>query len=488
MPESILLCIDEQTWQHPELIGFEGEVLGKQPWLAVRSCGEDARRFVGNADSLEEAWIVSCDDVEPINLAATLKGDKPGMRVRLVTAEGCGSLLSRAHTAGIDEVIGLKALARCYAECKGRFMNTIAGFDAHALPCSDESSGSGRVAASDAPSLREKGGLESSSRIGSVINLPSPIQRSRQARRIDEGGAEDPIPLASCRQDDPNGPSKHASSQAVVHAAKKAFCLPVVSGSGGAGKSTVSVLSAYNASSRGLRTLLVDYDLQFGDAAFMAGAKSPLTLDDALGYPEKLEREVARGMPLTVVAAPSRLEAADEIARDIPAFLDRVSGWFDVVVANTGSTWADHHAVLLERSSAALFLVDQRMSSVRACRHALDLCARCGIASGPFKFALNKCAKGAPLTSSDVSNALQGTLVFELRDGGRDVEDCLSGGAIGDLVEMGNELYGSIDYIMGQLLPKGKGGFSAAVEQEEERRGFRRRGRHVNKRRGRKAS
>src|SRR5699024_7745882 len=109
-------------------------------------------------------------------------------------------------------------------------------------------------------------------------------------------------------------------------------------------------------------------------------------------------------------------------------------------VANTGASWEEQHALLLERSSKALFLVDQRPSSLRACRHALDLCARCGIATGPFVFAANRCAKGALLTSLDVSCALQGAHAVELRDGGREVEEVVGAGQPLDLVASKNEL------------------------------------------------
>ena len=49
---------------------------------------------------------------------------------------------------------------------------------------------------------------------------------------------------------------------------------PVVSGSGGAGKSTVSVLSALIAQRMGYNTLLLDFDLQFGDAPALMGVQN----------------------------------------------------------------------------------------------------------------------------------------------------------------------------------------------------------------------
>ena len=136
-----------------------------------------------------------------------------------------------------------------------------------------------------------------------------------------------------------------------------------------------------------------------------------------------------------------------------PALLETLDGRFDVIVANTGGAWAEQHAVLLERSSKALFLIDQRMSSVNACKRALDLCARCGIAVNPLLFVLNGCGKGAPLSSMDVSCALKGAHVHELADGGADVEDMLAAHGIEELFDARNELVASIEQLLAEVIP-----------------------------------
>lgn len=158
---------------------------------------------------------------------------------------------------------------------------------------------------------------------------------------------------------------------------------------------------------------------------------------------------------------------------------------FDVVIANTGAAWAEQHAALLERSNAALFLVDQRASSIRACKHALELCARCGIATGPFKFAINRCAKGAPLTSIDVSCALRGVPVFELRDGGPDVEELLGAGSPAELLKARNEFCTSLEQLFVKVLPD-SGGRKGSLEPTVASREEKRRGRHAGRKWGRR--
>lgn len=442
MSSRVALCIDELTCRNPDLVGLGGEALDSQPWLDVFLTGEAARRGVDENSDIEEAWVVSSEDVEPINLAATLKADRPDVLVRLVESEGCGSLFSRAHTALIDEVADQATFVRRYADAKRRF----ASEDAPALA----------GAPAEAPALAP----------------PLPNEVSVLAPEyVSADFLESPL-------------VQLMTQTAPVVQAGRAFLMPVVSGSGGAGKSSVATVGAYIARQMGYRTLLLDYDLQFGDVAFMAGVERALAIDEAIARPEKVERELRRDPGLAVLAAPARLEAAEEVVHALPRLLDDLGGMFDVIIANTGAAWAEQHAVLLERCSAALFLVDQRSSSVRACRHALELCARCGIASGPFQFALNRCSKGAPLTSADVSSALQGAPVFELKDGGREVEDYLGGGAAAELLDSRNEFCVSLERVMGQLLP---GAPSRAIEMPgmpDDRRASKRRGRHAGRKRG----
>ena len=134
--------------------------------------------------------------------------------------------------------------------------------------------------------------------------------------------------------------------------------------------------------------------------------------------------------PLVLVSAPRALERSEVVAASMGSVVDVLVASFDFVIANTGGGWDDVHLLLLERAAASLFLVDQRASSVRACRHALDLCLRCGIATGSFLLAVNRCTRHAPFTSIDVSSALDGAHVAELADGGREVEELLGAGVL----------------------------------------------------------
>ena len=394
MMPTMALCADAESIRRPDLIGLAGENLARQEWLRLFSSGEEARRFLRADRSVAEAWIASCDDVEPINLAF----------------QGTGSLMSRATAAGIDASLTRQAFVERYAAAKRRHVPT------------GDTAGTGPGAGAGAPR-------------SAVRFAPAPALTSRP-----------PV-------------SGHP-----------AFVLPVVSGSGGAGKSTVAVLSALFSQGLGYRTLLLDFDLRFGDAHELVGVPGALAVDEALASPARLEGLAPDGLVPAVLAAPKRLEDAEAVVREAPRLLDDLRGRFDVVVANTGASWAEEHALLLERCSKALFLVDQRPSSLRACRHALELCSRCGIATGPFLFAANRCAKGAPLTSIDVSCALRGAPAVELRDGGGEVEELLGAGQPLDLIAAKNDLCTSLEHVLVDLLPGCEGRTLSLAEPSGARR------------------
>ena len=122
----VALCVDRLTCQSPQLIGLDGEALDAQRWLSVYVSGDEARTAVAERDGIDEVWVASCDDVDPINLAATLKADNPALPVLLVTTERCGSLCSRAHTASIDGVLDVRAFLERYSEVKARFAGLFA--------------------------------------------------------------------------------------------------------------------------------------------------------------------------------------------------------------------------------------------------------------------------------------------------------------------------------------------------------------------------
>lgn len=476
MKTLVALCADETSMRHPELIGLAGESLAAQEWLRLFSSGAQLRTFLRADRLVDEVWVVSCDDVEPINLAATLKSDRRSLRVCLVSFQETGSLKSRASAASLDATLTRQAFATRYAAFKRTRSEPVrveAGASASGIAGLGRPGGAPQPSA--APGVQGFGPSEPAGRPASVAsgNAAGATGGPGPGASGQPCGPPSAAPSvgAACATASGPAPKPSAAEQAarpitvqvVQDAPRDAFLLPVVSGSGGAGKSAVAALAAAIANLRGHRTLLLDFDLQFGDMREMTGLPEALGIDEALADPSRLAQLSPSAGGVSVLGAPRHLEDAESIARQAPALLDALKGMFDVIVANTGAAWADQHAVLLERCAKALFLIDQRASSLRACKRALDLCARCGIAAGPFLFAVNFCGKGAPFTSIDASCALRGAEVFELADGGMEVEEALSEGRPLDLVEAGNPFAQSLAGVLAGILPAAEGG--AGIEE-----------------------
>ena len=213
------------------------------------------------------------------------------------------------------------------------------------------------------------------------------------------------------------------------------------------------------------------------------GAEHAFGVDEVLSGAVGMDSvPYSEGVPC-VLAAPRRLEQSEALSGQLGALVDSALPCFDVVVANTGANWGEHHAALLERSSKALMVVDQRSSSLRACKHALELCSRCGIATTPFSFAVNRCSKRSLFSSIDISCAMQGASAFELQDGGAEVEEMLGSGLACDLARSRNAFVQSVRELLDALLADSAGADSALFREELQPRGLfsrRRRGRSAD--------
>lgn len=232
--------------------------------------------------------------------------------------------------------------------------------------------------------------------------------------------------------------TKKASAKQIVSQVKGAHIISVVSGSGGTGKSAIATMGALLSQKRGIKTLLLDADFQFGDLKYLLGYKETLEVGDILTHPEQIETLLKQDSWPALLSAPAKLEYSEVAEERIGELLAYLKPHFDLIVVNTGSFWSEFHLQLLEASNGVFFVIDQRPSSVRACNHALDLCARCGIATTSFSYLLNFCSKKSLLSTLDVSCALKGPTVHEVKDGGAEVGELLGAGMAHKLSRVNN--------------------------------------------------
>lgn len=428
----VMLCASQQELDVSSSFALSADEMRALPWLTICSDAAVARQELRDNPLYEEAWVSSSDEVAAINLAAAIKLDTPRLSVYLVQRHASDSLAERASRAGIDGILSPQSLVwRC---------------ETHATAIQSREDAAFIEQSEETPEAQEESGT-------------SPEGALPDGMPLDEAppGANPPVPaeplgiasVDSALHDRGAAPlPADSTSSESLHSG---YLLSVISGSGGTGTSTVAALLAHLAQRRGLRTAVIDGDLWFGDMAELCGTAVRIPVESLLEGSGSLA-----SLPddeLVVITAPERLEAAEAVAPFFAQVVQRLLEMFDLVVVNTGGPWEEPHAFLLETGTTTLFLIDQRASSVRACRHALDLCLRCGIATGSILLALNRCGKQAPFSGADVSSALEGARVIELSEGGREVEELMGSGLTDALVCSGNSLCRSIDRLIDEILP-----------------------------------
>ena len=125
MGKKTMLCVDTESLRYPELIGLNDEDIDSQEWLETYSSAHEARRALSGAGQKDNVWVVSCDDMEGINLAAALKRDDPSRSIELVSFGGTGSEFGRCQAAGINLIRGKAEFVKRYFEQKNTTQKDI---------------------------------------------------------------------------------------------------------------------------------------------------------------------------------------------------------------------------------------------------------------------------------------------------------------------------------------------------------------------------
>lgn len=511
MSNKVALCADSNCLKNPIDLGLQGERILDQTWILPFADALIARQYL-REHPVAETWVVSSDSIDGINLAAALKKDNQDKSVRLFLPSPSGSKMSRCQNAGIIPICGSREFAHLYAAKK--FDNVAPERIQPTHPVS--SPGSRSTPPSTQPHARTGSAKQYSSHkpdpvpqaISEQATSPDrPDRTSEQpvskvtVTRIERNSERptgplptidiDEIPMLTKVQDAAQAPSTapveetplptraNASSRAIKVLERSASVnsegatiITVVSGSGGTGKSSIAAMSALLAQKRGIRTLLLDADFQFGDLKYLLGYKQALATDDILEHPEQIDSLLKVDTWPALLAAPTHLEHSELMDERIGELLNYLKPHFDLIVANTGSSWSDLQVQLLEASNNVFFLVDQRPSSIRACNHALDLCSRCGIATTSFSYLLNFCSKKSLLSSLDVSCALKGAKVFEIKDGGVEVGELFGAGMAHKLSRINNSFCTSVEQLLIETVyDRVKASLSPSVENALEKHG-----------------
>ena len=439
MNKQVVLCLDSESLQHPEIIGLPDENLEAQSWLTIYSDASRARDALAQSKNNDLVWVISCDSLDGINLAAALKADDITREVRFITFEQSGSVIGRCEAAGVEVLRGKHEFVKEYTKTKQRFreLEKPKMKDAVSEEVQSDRKGTKHFEEANSPDA--------------VCESEPHFKERSQVEAVDEKKSRS---ISSLVIDEPLLNLSRAIRPSSVK--ETTLTIAVVSGSGGSGKSTIALCSALAYQEFGYKTLLLDADLQFGDMAYLLGRDSALSIVDLIEEPERISQVTPEdGLP-ALITSPEFVEQSELVMNHMAEIIEFVKGFFDVVVINTGSFWTEQHAQIIESVDKTLFVLDQRPSSVRSCSRALALCSRCGIAIQSFAYALNFCTRHALLTPLDISCAMQGVSVQEIKDGGREVGELLGASLPKELLSTKNAFIQSVRDLCVSFLPEGE--------------------------------
>ena len=254
--------------------------------------------------------------------------------------------------------------------------------------------------------------------------------------------------------------ASHARRQ-LQTAAHRGRVVTVFSPKGGTGKTVVATsLAALLAKKEEKRTLLLDLDLQFGDAAIMLGLEPAKTVYDLVVAPGELDPEKLAGYVtrhacgLDVLAAPLRPEDAELVVESkVTALIDVARASYDAIVVDTSPFF--HGAVLatLDRTDQLLVLCGLDVPTLKNVRLALQTLEQLSFPSNRITYVMNRASANVGLKTREVEDGLHVKVAHELPLD-RTVQVCVNRGESAVLVQPRSDFARAMNGLVKQMAPK----------------------------------
>ncbi|HEY6016381.1 MAG TPA: AAA family ATPase [Gaiellaceae bacterium] len=188
----------------------------------------------------------------------------------------------------------------------------------------------------------------------------------------------------------------------------------VFSPKGGTGKTVIATnLAAAVAKSEGKRVLLLDLDLQFGDAAIMLGVEPEKTIYDLVVAPGELDSEKLAGYVtkhvsgLDMLPAPLRPEDAELVTEaKLGRLLEVARETYDVIVVDTSPFFHGPMLATLDRTDELLMVCGLDVPTLKNVRLSLQTLELLSFPQQRIRFLLNRANSKVGLKKREVESAL----------------------------------------------------------------------------------
>ncbi len=156
----------------------------------------------------------------------------------------------------------------------------------------------------------------------------------------------------------------------------------VYSPQGGAGCTTVATNLASCLTRDGVRVLLVDANLQFGDVGVFLNLQARSTLVELIDYVEDLDIDYFENIVLThdsglkVLMGPARPELAEKVLSNpaaLPKILNKIRWSYDFVIVDTSLNLDETTLNLMDVANRIIMVSTATLASIKNIRFVLDL-------------------------------------------------------------------------------------------------------------------
>jgi pilus assembly protein CpaE len=227
--------------------------------------------------------------------------------------------------------------------------------------------------------------------------------------------------------------------------------ITVFSPKGGTGKTSIATnLGAALAKHGGKRTLLVDLDLQFGDAAIMLGLEPEKTIYDLVVAPGELDSEKLAGYTthhtcgLDILPAPLRPEDAELVTEaKLGRLLEVARDSYDVIVVDTSPFFHGPMLATLDRTDELLMLCGLDVPTLKNVRLSLQTLELLSFPTARIRFVLNRANSKVGMSKKEVEGALDMRVAYEVPSD-RAVPVSVNRGNPAVLGDAGSEFAGAI--------------------------------------------
>ncbi|WP_235950612.1 AAA family ATPase [Phycicoccus flavus] len=220
--------------------------------------------------------------------------------------------------------------------------------------------------------------------------------------------------------------SRDLTSRLIGHASggqiRDGRVVTIFSAKGGVGKTTLSTNTAVHLAHSGLRTLLIDLDLSFGDVAISLQLVPTQSVFDAVSMSGHLDEEALKGITvvheesgLHVLCAPNDPGDADRIPVPTVTEIIKVARrHYDYVVVDTPPSFTEHVLAAVDISDALVLIATLDIPAVKNLRVAIDTLDMIGSPRDARIIVLNRADAKVGLRPEDVESAIKAKIAVNI--------------------------------------------------------------------------